>query len=39
VPDQLPAGVITLTATDSDGNTSEVGTAMSIDTLFVDGMD
>lgn len=39
VPDQLDGGVLSLTATDSSGNTSEVGTALPIDSVFVDGMD
>jgi hypothetical protein len=30
VPNQLPGGVISLTATDSSGDTSEIGTALSI---------
>lgn len=39
VPNQLPGGVISFTATDSVGNTSEIGTGLSIDTIFIDGAD
>ncbi|MEO8461427.1 MAG: choice-of-anchor Q domain-containing protein, partial [Dokdonella sp.] len=37
VPTQLAGAVISATATDAAGNTSEVGTALSIDSIFVDG--
>jgi trimeric autotransporter adhesin len=44
VPDQSPNGVLSFTATDSLGNTSEVGTAISIvaavqDAMFRDGFE
>jgi|GEM_PF-2401560 len=39
VPSQLGGGVISLTATNATGNTSEIGTAMPIDTIFVDGLE
>ena len=39
VPNQLPGGVISLTTTDALGNTSEVGTGLPIDAIFVDGFD
>ncbi len=39
VPNQSAGGVISLTATDSAGNTSEIGTAMPTDTIFSDGLD
>jgi hypothetical protein len=44
VPDQLPNGVLSFTATDSLGNTSEVGSAISIvaplqDAMFKDGFE
>ncbi len=39
VPNPNAGGVISLTATDSAGNTSEVGTALSTDSIFADGFD
>jgi hypothetical protein len=39
IPSQLAGGVISLTATSAGGSTSEIGTAMSIDTIFVDGLE
>jgi len=44
VPDQLPNGVLSFTATDAAGNTSEIGTAISIvaatsDTMFKNGFE
>jgi trimeric autotransporter adhesin len=44
VPDQLPNGVLSFTATDISGNTSELGTAISIvppvqDAMFKDGFE
>jgi hypothetical protein len=35
VPNQLPGGVISLTATDANGNSSEIGTALSILAVLV----
>jgi trimeric autotransporter adhesin len=39
VPSQSAGGVISLTATDAGGNTSEIGTALSTDSIFTDGLD
>lgn len=39
VPSQAIGGAVSFTATDSLGNTSEVGTALPVDTLFVDGVE
>lgn len=39
VPSQSGGGVISLTATNATGNTSEIGTAIPIDTIFVDGLE
>ena len=39
VPNQLADGVISLTTTDALDNTSEVGTGLLIDAVFVDGLD
>jgi len=39
VPHQNVGGVISMTATDSVGNTSEVGNGLATDTLFADGVD
>jgi len=39
VPNQNVGGVISMTATDSVGNTSEVGNGLATDTLFADGVD
>jgi trimeric autotransporter adhesin len=39
VPNQNAGGVISLTATNSSGSTSEVGPALFTDTIFADGVD
>jgi hypothetical protein len=39
VPNQSAGGVISLTATNSAGSTSEVGPALSTDTIFADGIE
>jgi trimeric autotransporter adhesin len=39
VPNQSVGGVISLTATDPGGNTSEIGSALSTDTIFADGFE
>lgn len=39
IPNQFDGSVISLTATDEAGNTSEIGTALPIDALLVDGFD
>jgi trimeric autotransporter adhesin len=39
VPNQSTGGVISMTATAADGSTSEVGTALSTDSIFADGIE
>jgi ligand-binding sensor protein len=39
VPNQNAGGVISLTATNSGGNTSEVGIALATDAIFADGIE
>ncbi len=39
VPSQSAGGVISMTATNSSGSTSEIGAAMLTDTIFADGLD
>ena len=39
VPNQSAGGVISLTATNSEGGTSEISTALSTDRIFADGVD
>jgi len=39
VPNQDAGGVISMTATDGAGNTSEIGNALATDTIFADSMD
>ncbi|MEP6881795.1 MAG: choice-of-anchor Q domain-containing protein, partial [Dokdonella sp.] len=39
VPNQSAGGVISMSATNSSGSTSEIGTALSTDSIFVDGLE